>query len=137
MAALIDTSFLLASVSQRETNHQIAREALRGLTSGQIIAAPVLVELFYMTMVRVSHLAAVNVVNRITTSQITIVDPTALDYIRVDQIMRQYPDSQFDFTDVAQMAIAERLNIRQIYTFDRRDFAQFRPTHCDYLELLP
>jgi hypothetical protein len=35
------------------------------------------------------------------------------------------------------MALSERLNITQIYTFDRRDFTVFRPKHCDYLELMP
>ena len=35
------------------------------------------------------------------------------------------------------MAIAERLNITRIATFDRRDFSIFQPSHCDYLELLP
>ena len=35
------------------------------------------------------------------------------------------------------MAQAERLNITHVATFDHRDFEIFRPTHCDYLELLP
>ncbi len=35
------------------------------------------------------------------------------------------------------MVIAERLNITRIVTFDRRDFSVFRPSHCEYFELLP
>ncbi len=35
------------------------------------------------------------------------------------------------------MAMTEGLNVTEICTFDRRDFSIFRPTHCDYLELLP
>jgi predicted nucleic acid-binding protein len=35
------------------------------------------------------------------------------------------------------MVLAERLNIADIYTFDRRDFAAFRPSHRAYLRLLP
>jgi hypothetical protein len=35
------------------------------------------------------------------------------------------------------MALSERLQITQVCTFDRRDFSIFRPTHYDYLELLP
>ena len=60
-----------------------------------------------------------------------------VDFKRIFQIMRQYSSASFDFTDVAILAIAERLNISQIYTFDRRDFLIYKPIHTEYLELLP
>ena len=56
---------------------------------------------------------------------------------RMRLIMGQYEDIKFDFTDTAIMAQAERLNITRVATFDHRDFSIFRPTHCEYLELLP
>jgi predicted nucleic acid-binding protein len=55
----------------------------------------------------------------------------------MQQIMEQYQDAVFDFTDVAIMALAERLSITRVCTFDHRDFSIFHPLHCDYLELLP
>jgi uncharacterized protein len=99
--------------------------------------AAVLPEVFYMTMVRVSYQAAVTLIRPITTSGIPIIALIDDDYHRMDEIMEQYQDARFDFVDVAQMAIAERLDIRRVYTFDRRDFSQFKPRHTDYLELLP
>ena len=51
--------------------------------------------------------------------------------------MDQYTDAEFDFADVSLMALAERLNITQIFTFDRRDFVIYRPVHCTHLELIP
>jgi len=48
-----------------------------------------------------------------------------------------YADAGFDFVDCCIMALAERLQITPIYTFDHRDFAIFRRQHCPYLELLP
>jgi hypothetical protein len=51
--------------------------------------------------------------------------------------MTQYADANLDFVDCCIMALSERLQVRQICTLDRRDFSIFRPTHCDYLELLP
>ncbi len=59
------------------------------------------------------------------------------DVIRAAQIMERYADARFDFVDCCIMALAERLNITQVCTFDRRDFSIFRPTHCEHLELLP
>ncbi len=59
------------------------------------------------------------------------------DMKRMEDIMRRYESAKFDYTDAAIMALSERLNITQVYTFDRRDFAIFRPRHIASLELLP
>lgn len=110
---------------------------MRELRGERVIVVPVLVEAFYMTVVRVNYAAAIALFDRISSAGFTIIDLTAEDYIRMTEIMRTYQDAAFDFTDVAQMAVAERLNITRIFTFDRRDFSVFRPKHTSFLELLP
>lgn len=137
MPVLIDTSVLLAFAFARDANHQRAVRLMRGLKEeSRIVAAPVLTELFYMTMVRVSYSHAVQVfVSTRAAFQVERLSDPDMD--RMQQIMADYQDANFDFTDVAIMALSERLGIRQIGTFDRRDFSIFRPSHCDYLELLP
>ena len=59
------------------------------------------------------------------------------DLGRARDILIAYNEAEFDIVDCCVMAIAERLNITRIATFDRRDFSIFQPRHCDYLELLP
>ncbi|MCU0482246.1 MAG: PIN domain-containing protein, partial [Anaerolineae bacterium] len=59
------------------------------------------------------------------------------DFIRMREIMTDYRDAKFDFVDCCIMALAERLNITHICTFDRRDFGIFRPKHVANLNLLP
>jgi hypothetical protein len=59
------------------------------------------------------------------------------DLLRAHAIMEQYIQARFDLVDCCIMALAERLNIDQVCTFDRRDFSIFKPTHCDYLRMLP
>ena len=59
------------------------------------------------------------------------------DMDRMEAIMADYADNQFDFVDVALMAMAERLDVCEIYTFDHRDFMVYRPPHCEFFELLP
>jgi predicted nucleic acid-binding protein len=51
--------------------------------------------------------------------------------------MGQYWTARLDFVDCCLMAMAERLNITKVCTFDRRDFNIFDPKHCDALEFLP
>jgi uncharacterized protein len=134
---LIDTNVLLASIFAKSARHQMAFDTLASLLPSQcIIPVTVLGELFYMTTVRINYQRAVQLFNH-TTSTFFIEQLTAQDTTRMQEIMTQYSSAAFDFVDVSLMAIAERLNIRRICTFDRRDFNIFRPTHCDYFELLP
>jgi uncharacterized protein len=62
---------------------------------------------------------------------------TGEDFSRAIEVMRQYQDAELDFVDACLTAMAERLNITQIATFDRRDFSMIRPKHTPYFELLP
>ncbi len=50
-------------------------------------------------------------------------------------LRRENGPSPDGYNDMAIMALAERLNLTQVYTFDWHGF--IRPTHCPALELLP
>jgi uncharacterized protein len=90
-----------------------------------------------MATARMNYLRAVQAFNMCRTGAFDIETLTAEDMARMEAIMLEYGDNQFDYVDTAIMAIAERLNIADIYTFDRRDFTSFRPKHRPYLRLLP
>lgn len=138
MAILIDTNFLLAAIFLRDTNHQKAEKAIQSLAVADcIVPLPVVQELFYMTTVRINYETAIDYCERIHKAGFDIQPIIDDDFDRIFQIMRQYRSASFDFTDVAIMAVAERLIITQIYTFDHRDFLIFRPAHCEHFELLP
>jgi len=59
------------------------------------------------------------------------------DLNRAREIMLAYASARFDLVDCCIMALAERLNVIQVATFDRRDFSIFRLPNGGYLELLP
>lgn len=138
MPILIDTNFLLAAIFIRDKNHQQAAKAIQSLNTIEcIVPLTVIQELFYMTTVRQNYESAIDYCERIHLSGFNIQPIIEEDFNRMFQIMRQYTSAKFDFTDVAILAIAERLNITQIYTFDRRDFLIYKPVHSGYLELRP
>ena len=56
---------------------------------------------------------------------------------RISEIAQTYASAEFDIVDCCIMAMTERLDIKRVATFDRRDFTMFRPRHCAFLELLP
>ena len=137
MTVLIDTSFLLAVTYDKDARHLEARQARQNLKEQQVIPLPVVQELFQLIVARRSYSHAVQVFNIIRTSKSQIERLTDEDLARMSEIMAQYTDAELDFADAAIMALSERLNITQVYTFDRRDFGMFRPRHTDYLQLLP
>jgi len=139
MTILLDTSVLVASIVPKDIHHHEAIRLLRSLETSnewRIISAPVLNELFYFVTRELGYRYAVSAFVNVQ-KVFEIAALTSVDMLRMQQIMLHYADSKLDFADTAIMAQAERLNITRIATFDHRDFEIFRPTHCEYLELLP
>lgn len=137
MRVLVDTNFLVAILAPTDQHHQEAVRALSALQGDQpIIAAPVLVELFYLINKFAHYQQAITAIRQMRTN--FHVEPLIMqDMERMENIMSQYATARFDYTDAALMALSERLKIIQIYTFDRRDFTIFRPLHAPMLKILP
>ncbi len=137
MAILIDTSVLVAYSFAKDTNYRKAFDFINQLgDEKRIVVAPVLSELFYMVSIRSNYLKAIQVFAA-TRAAFQIEPLSDEDMIRMQAIMLQYQNVRFDFTDTAIMAVAERLKITRICTFDRRDFSVYRPQHTAYFDLLP
>lgn len=137
MTVLIDTSFLVALAITPDRHHAAAIEVMEHLDTAMVIPVPVLPELFYMVAVRGSYRSAVKTYQYIHSEDFQIEPLTLQDRLRMDEIMQKYHDAEFDFVDMAIMAISERLSITQVCTFDQRDFSIFRPKHCSCLEIVP
>ncbi|HAA28474.1 MAG TPA: VapC toxin family PIN domain ribonuclease [Cyanobacteria bacterium UBA8553] len=137
MTAILDTSFLFALTDQNDRNHQRVLAVAQSANEALVLPVVVLPEICYLVASRLGHQAMRRFVSNLTSKAVQVESVTAEDLVRVHEILEQYADSQLDFTDAAIVAIAERLIITRVYTFDRRDFSIIRPSHCDYFELLP
>lgn len=135
--SLVDTSFLAALSLPQDRNHIAAMEALIHQKGKLIVASPVIVEFIFIARRIDCYQKAIHELKKILSSDIQVVELNREDYIRAVEIMHQYIDAEIDIADAAQVALAEKLNITRICTFDRRDFSLFRPVHCEYLELIP
>lgn len=137
MSVLVDTNFLISVLLADDINHARAAVAVDALRSERrIVAAPVLVELFYLIEKLAGYPAAIRSIQQ--TRRLYTIEPLLnIDLQTMEAIMLRYQSAEFDYTDVALMALSERLKIEQIYTFDRRDFSIYRPDHCAAFTLLP
>jgi predicted nucleic acid-binding protein len=137
MTILADTSFLYAVIDPRDRLHTSAIPFYRAATEPILFPTVALTELALLANRIGGSPATVLVMEAILKSKVSLVDPTSADYVRTLEILTQYTDSRIDFVDACIMAIAERLQISRILTFDHRDFGLYRPIHIPHFELLP
>lgn len=137
MTVLIDTSFLVALGLPGDNHYEAAIKLQRDSRELRILPEVVLPEFFYVAALRTHYKQAIGVLKTVRISNVERVLLTPDDLDRTEAIMTQYADARFDFVDTAIMALAERLNIRTVFTFDQRDFRLFQPKHCEHLDIKP
>lgn len=62
---------------------------------------------------------------------------TDTDWERIADLVNTYADLHLGGVDASLIALAERLEAREIATLDRRHFTVVRPRHVDAFTLLP
>jgi uncharacterized protein len=133
---LVDASYLVALGYPRDRNHtnKIFAETPE---TGLLIPDVVLAEVIYNLQRLGGMTATVQFSSLLIAQTPQFVSLTVTDFARAVNLMDKYRDAELDFVDCCLTALAERLGITGICTFDRRDFSMIRPKHTDYFELLP
>jgi len=65
------------------------------------------------------------------------IELTHTDYVRMAELNARYEDLPLGATDASVITLAERLDISEVATLDRRHFTVVRPRHVNALRLLP
>lgn len=135
---LVDSSFLYALHDKSDKFHLSAARFSPKPDVPLIIPDVVLVEVTHLLNEFIGYHAVLAFMGVLTTSANTQIEAvTMTDLKEAYAIMQKYAESRIDLVDACIFVLADRLNLNRICTFDRRDFSKFRPTHCEYFELLP
>ena len=137
MTAIADSNLVYALYSAKDSLHRDAMGFVSQNIDILLVPGVVLPEVCYLLMRDFGHRGMQTFLEYFTQLDVQLEPIGMEDLEREREIVVTYADAQFDIVDCCIMAIAERLNITRIATFDRRDFSIFQPRHCDYLELLP
>ena len=123
----IDTSAYFALADEEDKNHQAASGKLQQLirerasfTTTNIVIA----ETHTLTLKRIGYKTALEVIERIYSSQIRIYRIREADEKKALDIIRKYTDKDFPFVDALSFAVMEKLHITQAFTFDKH-FTQY------------
>lgn len=97
----------------------------------------VIAEVCYLLHQRAGAQAEVQFLRAFDVGELELADLTRDDLRRAAVLAERYADLGLGGTDASLVAIAERLHITEIATFDRRHFGVARPDHVEFFTLLP
>lgn len=132
-AVLCDTGPLVSLYDRDDTSHAPCLSALSGRARLLRTTWPVLAEAMYLLgKARRQELLW----ELILRGGLVLEDIQGDEVPRVHQLMRQYENLPLDLADASLIVVAERLNLRQIFTLDRH-FRIVRPRHARSFDIFP
>ncbi|MBI5278614.1 MAG: PIN domain-containing protein [Burkholderiales bacterium] len=121
-AVLLDTSVLVAILTDSDPRHEAANAWLAGCTASLHTVEAVLTETsYFLPASRRSVLA-----DMAAAGAVHLHHPDAAAHKRVGAILRKYTDLRADWADAVLVWLAEESGIHKIATFDVRDFSTYR-----------
>jgi predicted nucleic acid-binding protein len=131
---LIDTGPMVALFSEDDEHHQRCSDALTALIPPLYTCWPIVTETAWLLRKRPHTLQKLFASFHGGLFALFALDATDLPAIAA--IMKRYESSGLQFADAALAHLAERENIRSVFTTDRRDFSIIRLKRNRALKLL-
>lgn len=137
---LCDTAPIVAAALSTDDEHHACVELFTGMhLAGRdlLVPATVAAEVGYLLAREAGARVEALFLTALAEGDFQPVDLTAADYRRMAELVEQYADFPLGTTDASVIALAERLDLHEVATLDRRHFTVVRPRHVDVLTLLP
>jgi predicted nucleic acid-binding protein len=134
---LTDTGSLYAMADEDDEWHDRVRAFLETGRRQLVVPVTVLPEVCYLIGLYLGAAAETRFMRSVQRGELRIETLSRADLTRTVAVMEQYRDARLGFVDASLVAVAERLQIREILTTDRRHFSLVRPRHCAAFTLKP
>ncbi len=133
----VDTGALVALLLRKDPAHDACCSVLGALPEGTIFVTTeaCLTEVFWLIPNESRFRAALSKLLETLGIQTVPLELSALE--RIFDLQNRYEDLPMDFADATIVAACEKLNIKHVFTLDRRDFSIYRPLHSTHFQLLP
>lgn len=134
---IVDAGPLYAYVDADDAHHGPCLELLETHPGPLIIPTLVITEVAYLIGTRLGWQAEVRFLGDLASGNFVIEPLDANDLMRIAELVAAYRDLPLGTADASVIAAAERLNITEIATVDRRHFSVVRPSHTPAFALVP
>ena len=137
LSVVADTGPIYALIDASDSWHARVNAWWAHATSNVVLPVTILAEVTYLLQTRIGPAAEEAFVRAIADGEFTVEPLDDQDLPRIADIMHAYRDLPLGFVDASVVAVAERLEAREILTTDRKHFGVVRPRHVRALSLLP
>jgi predicted nucleic acid-binding protein len=121
---LVDAGPLVAFVDADDQHHATCVGALQHVREPLGTVWPPLTEAMYLLGDQLRAQEALW--EMVARGVVQLLPLDATDVPRIRELMRKYADRQMDLADAALVRVAERDNLRKIFTVDKKDFGVYR-----------
>ena len=132
---MIDTGPLVALLDEDDRDHTRCVRAARRLSDDLLTTWPVLTEAMYLLSCSPKAQDALLAWVEDSILQVPVLDADDAREMRV--LMTTYRDLPMDLADASLVRIANREEIRQVFTLDRRDFGVYRSARGRSFAIVP
>ena len=137
MTVVADTGPLYALIDSDDAWHGRVVDWWRANRQPVVIPVCVLPEVCYLLHTRISPEAEAAFVRAMADGEFTAEPLEPEDVVRSSELLEKYSDLALGFVDATVIATAERLDVTEILTTDRRHFVAVRPRHIRSFLLSP
>jgi len=132
---LVDAGPLVALIDRTDPYHQRCAAALATLRDPLGTVWPAFTEAMYLLRYDPQDQRALW--DMVNVGGVRFVEIGPDDCPRMRELMWKYRDLPMDLADAALVRVAERDNLRRVFTIDRQDFEIYRPHRFGRFEILP
>jgi uncharacterized protein len=132
---LVDAGPLVALTDRADPYHQDCVATFATLRDPLATVWPAFTEAMYL--LRASAQAQRSLWDMFNADSLRFADLGHDDIPRMRELMWKYRDLPMDLADAALVRVAERDNLRRVFTIDRQDFEIYRPHRFGRFEILP
>jgi uncharacterized protein len=132
---LVDTGPLVAILSPADHYHEVCVRTLASLKSPLLTCWPVITEAAWL--LRDYPLAFENLLGNTNGGFLEVLPITGKDSSQIVDILKRYASLRPQLADGTLVHLANREDIRTIFTLDRRDFSVYRSARKRALRILP
>ncbi len=137
MKVVADTGALYALMDEDDKWHGDAKRILEEKELELILPSTVIPEVCYLTNKYLGIEAELGFLKSIVEGEIIVEEVEIRDYRSALKYIEKYKDINIGFVDAIVIAVAERLEIYNLFTIDRRHFSQITTRKGKSFNLLP
>lgn len=131
----MDTGPWVALIDKSEERHEECAKWLKDFRGDIFSSEAVLTEVLYL--LNFSSKAQSAAFDFVLSGAINLVPPSLESLKRVKRLMEKYKDIPMDYADATLVSIAEDLSIKEVVTFDVKDFGIYRLSSKHPFIILP